>query len=80
MTMATQTKPMNSGLVAVSDRNGGFHVYMTGGLWEPSKWLRGQLYGSAWFTSKADLEWAAARDGRKVVRHADYFQLQASGG
>lgn len=66
----------NTGLVAVSDRNGGFHIYMTGGLWDPRKWIAGKLDGSRWFVTKMELEGAAKATGCKLVRHADYYQLQ----
>lgn len=66
---------MNTGLVAVSDRSGGFHVYMTGGLWEPARWLAGRLDGAGWFASLDDLRWSAERQGRQLRRHADYYQL-----
>lgn len=70
---------LNTGLVAVPDRTGGFHIYMTGGLYDPSRWLRGRLSGESWFASRADLEWAADGAGRLLRRHADYLQLAVKG-
>lgn len=73
--MASTTKTLNTGLVAVSDRNGGFHIFMTGGLYGPSGWLAGRLDGQGWFATKADLEGSAEANGHQLVRHADYYQL-----
>jgi hypothetical protein len=56
---------------------GGFHIYATGGTWEPRQWLRGRLDGESYFATKAELRDAAARAGRTLRKHRDYFQLRS---
>lgn len=74
------TKPLNTGLVAVPAMGTGqFFIYMTGGLFDPRRWITGRLGGSHVVESRAELEALARQAGRRLVKHRDYFQLAPIG-
>jgi len=63
-------------LVAVPNRSaGGFDIFSTGGMRDPQRWMHGRLDFQRYHASKADLEAAAAVEGRRLVRVADFYAL-----
>jgi len=73
---------MIPGLVLVPLYKGAqiLNVFQTGGVADPTKWIRGTLDGAGHFDSLEDAQAAAESRGSYLVTRADHFAVIARGG